>query len=58
MQATEEFLSEWAAAEQAGDTSALEMLLADGFMAIGPLGFILPKQAWPPSSPSRASCLA
>jgi ketosteroid isomerase-like protein len=46
MQATEEFLSEWAAAEAAGDTRTLETLLADGFMAVGPMGFILPKQAW------------
>jgi ketosteroid isomerase-like protein len=46
MQATGEFLSEWAAAEAAGDTRALETLLADGFIAVGPLGFILPKQAW------------
>ena len=46
MQATEEFLAEWAAAEQAGDTGALGTLLAEGFTAVGPLGFILPKQAW------------
>jgi ketosteroid isomerase-like protein len=46
MQATEEFLTEWAAAEQAGDTGALETLLAGDFTAVGPLGFILPKQAW------------
>jgi hypothetical protein len=46
MQATEEFLTEWAAAEQAGDTGLLEELLAGGFTAVGPLGFILPKQAW------------
>jgi hypothetical protein len=46
MQATEEFLTEWAAAERAGDTGALETLLADGFAAVGPLGFILPRQAW------------
>ncbi|HEY3035880.1 MAG TPA: nuclear transport factor 2 family protein [Streptosporangiaceae bacterium] len=46
MQATEEFLTEWAAAEQAGDTRTLETLLDGGFTAVGPLGFILPKQAW------------
>jgi hypothetical protein len=46
MQAAEEFLSEWAAAEAAGDTTALETLLADGFIAVGPLGFILPRPAW------------
>jgi hypothetical protein len=46
MQPTEQFLTEWAAAERAGDTGALDMLLAGGFSAVGPLGFILPKQAW------------
>ena len=46
MQATGEFLTQWAAAEHAGDTGTLETLLADGFTAVGPLGFILPKQAW------------
>ena len=46
MEATEEFLSERAAAEGAGDATALETLLADGFTAVGPLGFILPRQAW------------
>jgi hypothetical protein len=46
MQATGEFLTQWAAAEQAGDTGTLETLLAADFAAVGPLGFILPKQAW------------
>jgi hypothetical protein len=46
MQATEEFLAEWATAEAGGDTRTLETLLADGFTAVGPLGFILPRQAW------------
>jgi len=46
MQATGDFLTDWAAAEQAGDTRALGTLLADDFTAVGPLGFILPKQAW------------
>ena len=46
MQAIEEFLTEWADAEQAGDTGKLERLLTDGFTAVGPLGFILPKEAW------------
>jgi hypothetical protein len=40
------FLDEWSAAEQAGDTERLEALLTDDFAAVGPLGFILPKQAW------------
>ena len=46
MEATEEFLSKWAAAEGAGDARTLETVLADGFTAVGPLGFILPRQAW------------
>jgi len=46
MQAIEEFLTTWAAAEQAGDTTTLQTQLADGFTAVGPLGFILTKEAW------------
>jgi ketosteroid isomerase-like protein len=46
MQAIEEFLTTWAAAEQAGDTATLETHLASDFTAVGPLGFILTKQAW------------
>jgi ketosteroid isomerase-like protein len=46
MQAIEEFLTTWAAAEQAGDTTTLETQLASDFTAAGPLGFILSRQAW------------
>ena len=46
MQAIEEFLTTWAAAEQAGDTTTLKTQLASDFTAVGPLGFILTKQAW------------
>lgn len=46
MQAIEEFLTTWAAAEQAGDTTTLDIQLASDFTAVGPLGFILTKQAW------------
>jgi len=46
MQAIEEFLTTWAAAEQAGDTTTLETQLTGDFTAVGPLGFILTKQAW------------
>ena len=35
MQGIEEFLTAWAAAEQAGDTAMLEMLLAGDFTAVG-----------------------
>jgi ketosteroid isomerase-like protein len=40
------FLDEWSAAEHAGDTERLEAMLTDDFTAAGPLGFILPRQAW------------
>ena len=46
MQPIEEFLAEWAIAEQDGDTGTLETLLTSDFTAVGPLGFILPEQAW------------
>jgi ketosteroid isomerase-like protein len=46
MQAIEEFLTTWAATEEAGDTTTLETQLASDFTAVGPLGFILTKQAW------------
>ena len=40
------FLGQWSAAEQVGDTGQLDALLASDFAGIGPLGFILPRQAW------------
>jgi len=46
MQAIEEFLTTWAAAEQGGDTTTLATQLASDFTAVGPLGFTLTKQAW------------
>ena len=39
-------LAAWAAAERDGDAAALDTLLTDDFTAVGPLGFILPRQAW------------
>jgi ketosteroid isomerase-like protein len=36
----------WANAERAGDADALEQLLADDFLLVGPLGFMLDKSQY------------
>jgi hypothetical protein len=41
-----EFLSRWTLAELNGNASAMKDLLADDFVGVGPLGFLLSKQAW------------
>jgi uncharacterized protein (TIGR02246 family) len=46
MRSIETTLADWAAAERDGDLTALDTLLTDDFTAVGPLGFVLPKQAW------------
>ena len=40
------FLQRWAEAERSGDPAALGPLLTGDFLGVGPLGFVLPKQAW------------
>src|SRR3954471_22565903 len=39
-------LDSWTGAERTGDTSTLDDLLADDFVGIGPVGFVLDKPTW------------
>ncbi|HLI56245.1 MAG TPA: nuclear transport factor 2 family protein [Actinomycetota bacterium] len=45
-QTIDAFLTQWCAAERSGDPAALDALLTDDFLGVGPLGFTLPKAAW------------
>jgi ketosteroid isomerase-like protein len=42
----DELVTTWVEAERRGDAEALDALLTDDFVGIGPVGFVLPKQAW------------
>ena len=42
----DDLLDGWADAERGGDRDRLDALLADDFVGIGPVGFVLPKPAW------------
>lgn len=41
-----ELTDRWAQAELDGDVAGLDALAADDFTLVGPLGFVLNKQAW------------
>jgi hypothetical protein len=39
-------VEQWCAAEQAGDDVRLATVLADGFVGVGPVGFVLDRDQW------------
>jgi ketosteroid isomerase-like protein len=41
-----DLVGRWAAAEQGNDAEALDGLLADEFVGVGPLGFVLDRGQW------------
>lgn len=42
----DDVLTTWTTAEREGDAGTLDTLLADDFVGIGPVGFVLDKPAW------------
>jgi len=42
----DDLLAEWAEAERTGDAGRLDALLTDDFVGIGPVGFVLDRDAW------------
>jgi hypothetical protein len=42
----DDLLAQWAEAERTGDAGRLDALLTDDFVGIGPVGFVLDKDAW------------
>jgi ketosteroid isomerase-like protein len=42
----QDLVGRWAAAEQGNDAKALQGLLADDFVGVGPLGFVLDREQW------------
>src|SRR6476469_4195188 len=42
----DELLTEWTESERTGDAQKLDTLLTDDFVGIGPVGFLLDKEAW------------
>lgn len=42
----DQLLSTWTQAERDGDAATLDRLLADDFVGIGPVGFVLDKPTW------------
>src|SRR5215213_7598282 len=41
-----DLVERWAAAEQGNDAEALDGLLADDFVGVGPVGFVLGREQW------------
>jgi ketosteroid isomerase-like protein len=44
--AIDDVIKRWAAAELAGDHGALDDLITDDFLFVGPLGFMLDREQW------------